>query len=278
MSLRLAQRPSLAVPGRGVPASRIGGMDAPTHGIRPELEYLAVDIDSVSQHPRNPRNGDTDAIEESLRLNGQFRPLVVHKQTGNILAGNHTWHAAKALGWDRIAVTYVDADEEDEAVKILLADNRIGQLGRMDDGLLVDLLEELNERDGLDGTGYDADSLDDLLATLERVAVTPFQTGETSYNATERDVERMIKSHGGPDSATLESRGIRDIILALPHADADELGMLIARLREVFGNLSQGSVLLRAARCAVAVVDGGTGHKSGCDCSWCVIAREAGAA
>jgi hypothetical protein len=62
-------------------------------------------------------------------------------------------------GYDQAFVHFVDVDEL-EARKILLADNRYPQLARMDDGLLVSLLQSLPD---LEGTGYDDKALQELL-------------------------------------------------------------------------------------------------------------------
>ena len=90
--------------------------------IHSDLQKLTVPIGKITPHPQNPRNGDIDAIAISLRNNGQYRPIVVNKRNNQILAGNHTYHAAMQLGWDSIAITYVDVDD-DTAIKIMLVDN-----------------------------------------------------------------------------------------------------------------------------------------------------------
>lgn len=131
--------------------------------IDPEIAHLAIPIDSVRPHPRNPNNGDTEAITESLRINHQFRPIVVNRRTREILAGNHTWAAALELGWGQIAATFVDADDE-QAVRIMIADNRSARLARPDDAAIAELLVELPF---LAGTGYDDAALADLLAALD---------------------------------------------------------------------------------------------------------------
>lgn len=136
------------------------------HNVRKELEKLAQDIDSVKPHPRNVRQGDIGTISRSLEANGQYRPIVVHKPTNHILAGNHTWKAAKALGWTKIAVTYVDCNEED-AIRILLADNKANDLATYDDQALLELLKHMIVNDTLDGTLYEPSDLDDLIALLE---------------------------------------------------------------------------------------------------------------
>lgn len=116
-------------------------------------------IGDLRPHPRNARNGDTDVIADSLTVNGQYKPIVLAAD-GTILAGNHTYMAAMELGWDTIATVRLDvAPESPEALRIMLADNRTADLGRYDDGLLLDLLRDL---DRIDGTGYTADDLDHL--------------------------------------------------------------------------------------------------------------------
>lgn len=142
-------------------------MDAVTR-IPETLEALAVEIDSIRPFEGNPRRGDVDAVAESLRVNGQYRPIVVNRRTGEILAGNHTWQAAKQLGWDRIAATFVDVDDE-QAARIVLVDNRTNDLAGYDEEALRLILGTLDE---LDGTGYDAGFVADLLGVGEPVALT----------------------------------------------------------------------------------------------------------
>jgi hypothetical protein len=131
--------------------------------IREELNDHAIAIGSVKNHPRNVRQGDIGAISQSLKDNGQYRPIVVQRSTGYVLAGNHTLKAAKALGWKEIAATFIECDD-DRALRILLADNRTNDLATYDDNALADLLKELaTSAQGFTGSGYDGDDLDTLL-------------------------------------------------------------------------------------------------------------------
>ena len=125
------------------------------------LDNLTVPIGDVRPRRGNPRQGNVDLIAESLERNGQYRPIVVNKPTGEVLAGNHTLAAAVHLGWTHIAVTFVDVDE-DQAARIVLADNRTADVGTYDDDLLLAMLRGL---DGdLEGTGYHDDDLEALEA------------------------------------------------------------------------------------------------------------------
>jgi hypothetical protein len=144
-----------------------------TNNIRTELKTLAKPIGDFRTHERNVRQGDIGAICTSLEAHGQYRPIVVHKETNRILAGNHTFLAAQSLGWDKIAVTFVDCDEE-QALRILIADNRSNDLALYDDYALSEVLKELAlSQEGLSGTLYDGDDLDNLLRVLESLSANP---------------------------------------------------------------------------------------------------------
>jgi len=133
------------------------------------LKPLLVDIRSLKPYQRNPRNGDLEAIEESLKINGQYRPIVVRKPQMEILAGNHTYMAALALEWTHIAVTFVECTDE-QAARIVLVDNRTNDLAKYDDGLLVALLTDLKVDAGtLSGSGYSQRDYDKLLARTNHV-------------------------------------------------------------------------------------------------------------
>lgn len=137
--------------------------------IDPELQHLAVGIDKVEPYDANPRVGDVGAIATSLEANGQYRPIVVNKRDGRILAGNHTWKAARKLGWEDIAVTYVDVDEE-TARRIVLVDNRSNDVASYDEHALVDLLQAVVDEEGIEGlvgTGFMERDLDALLDGLD---------------------------------------------------------------------------------------------------------------
>jgi len=128
--------------------------------------YEEVPIDSVQPHPENPRQGDLGSILGSVESNGFYGAVVVQKSTGRILAGNHRWLAAKHAGLTTIPVTFVDVGDV-QARRILLADNRTSDLGTYDETQLVSLLKELAaSAEGLAGTGYDGDDLDDLIHKL----------------------------------------------------------------------------------------------------------------
>lgn len=118
-------------------------------------EYQQIAVGELQTFERNPRRGDVRAIAESLTKHGQYRPIVVNAGTltgrrNEVLAGNHTLLAARSLTWASIDCAVVDVDE-DTARSIVLADNRLADLGEYDSAELHALLSSL---DSLGGTGY----------------------------------------------------------------------------------------------------------------------------
>lgn len=142
--------------------------DDPTHpwGAERQRYEAAVPIEAIHPHPENVNEGDVGAISHSMAANGWYGAVLVQESTGRIIAGKHRWLSAGANGLDTIPVLWIDVDD-DRARRIMLADNRTARLGRDDPQALAELLEELAAQDeGLAGTGFDGDDLDQLLEDL----------------------------------------------------------------------------------------------------------------
>lgn len=200
--------------------------------IRPEISHLNQPLENFTTHPRNVRQGDVGAITQSLKAHGQYRPIVVQQSTGHILAGNHTYLAARALGWKEIAATFVDCDDE-QALKILLVDNRANDLAMYDDRALADVLKELSATVGLDGSLFTGDDLDDLLFRLEGTL------GE-AYAA--RSLAEMKDEYEAADTRTL--------LFPFSVADYSELSNQLKALREEYGEDTNSAVLKRIINAA----------------------------
>lgn len=130
-------------------------------------QVASVALNTLESYPTNPRRGDVEAIAQSLKAHGQYRPIVVQYGTNFILAGNHTYKAAKKLGWKKIKITYVEVDEE-SARKIVLADNRLTDLATYNEPLLKSLLTTLPELDGTGFTQAEVEILDRLMTGKDK--------------------------------------------------------------------------------------------------------------
>ncbi|MBW3092659.1 DNA modification methylase [Bifidobacterium sp. 82T10] len=134
-----------------------------------ELQTESFPIDALTPYHRNPRRGNVTKIAESLKARGQYKPIVVNKgsKTGipnEILAGNHTWQAAKSLGWTTIQAVTVDLDA-DQAAQIVVADNRLADLGGYDAAALAEVLSGIEAPTV--GTGYEADDIAEIIAAAK---------------------------------------------------------------------------------------------------------------
>lgn len=139
-----------------------------------------VPLEDLTQFPGNARRGNVETILESLRANGQYKPLTVRRrgETLTILAGNHTYLALLRheesgredcrdweLANDRPCQLCIDVDADDPtalahliecddatATRINLVDNKAADEGDYDDEALAALLASLDDDFG--GTGY----------------------------------------------------------------------------------------------------------------------------
>lgn len=153
-----------------------------------------VGVDTLQEHPNNPRDGDVGAIVTSLQRNGMYRPLVVQRSTNFVLAGNHTLRAARLVMMPQVAVVFADVDDA-TAARILLVDNRASDLASYRDEELAALLHDLATNNDLLGTGYSPDDVDDLLAVLNRDTK---DRNPTTANSGEVDMSNVDLAHRCP--------------------------------------------------------------------------------
>lgn len=123
-----------------------------------------VPVDSLSLYPGNPRRHDLPMIAESLRENGQYRPLICQQSTRYVLAGNGTLEAAVSIGWPEIDAVFLGIDDI-RAKKIVLVDNRANDAASYSSDDLAALLSSVGVSE-LTGTGYTSDDLARLCADL----------------------------------------------------------------------------------------------------------------
>lgn len=162
-----------------------------------------VPIGTLKHHPKNPRKGDVKSITESIEHNGFYGVVVAQKSTGYVLAGNHRMMAAKAAGLDSLPVAYVDVDDA-TALKILLADNRTNDLATYDNKELAELLADVSNTIGLDGTGFDEAFLDGLIGELAQE--TRQEIGQDETNMLEESYQILITCSSESEQGELLSR------------------------------------------------------------------------
>lgn len=122
-------------------------------------------------HPleKNVRRHSPKQISEYVRSLDKFeqlRPLVVD-ENGTIWIGNGMFEAMKALGWEYAECEVRSGMSEKDKKKMMLADNRIYELGMTDTDIFDEIIKSL---DGdTDVPGWDADLLETLNASVQQV-------------------------------------------------------------------------------------------------------------
>lgn len=205
------------------------------------LTPLLVDADLVSEHPDNPRQGRVEDIAASIAANGLYKPLVVQKSTGHILSGNHTYRALTEAGAELVPVIYVDVND-DQAKRILLADNRTSELGTFDEVMLAELLTEMSEGGDLLGTGYTEEDLADLMVSMEPEPVKPQHT-DSGKEAADYNADGLDITVGFADERKVASR--RMMVMDLPVNRYLWLIDNLTALAEQMNLLTNSDVVLR---------------------------------
>jgi hypothetical protein len=133
------------------------------------LQYLRTErteLDELTEYPGNARVHDDKSLDESVRLNGQYRSIVARELDDGklqILAGHGTANALRRKGNTHARVEVIRADDR-EARRIVLADNGTSRNAGYDDALLLDLLDAASRDGGLGGSGWDSDAYNVLLS------------------------------------------------------------------------------------------------------------------
>lgn len=127
------------------------------------MKVIKKKLSELRRPKKNVRNHSIKQIEEfkrSVQMFGQIRPIVIDEDNV-ILAGNGLFMALEALGRTE-ADCYVAAGlTEAGKKKLMLADNRIFNLGVDDLQAFEEIILELNH--DFDIPGYDADLLETLV-------------------------------------------------------------------------------------------------------------------
>lgn len=137
------------------------------------MQAETVDIFTLHQDPANARrhpDRNLDAIKASLARFGQQKPIVVDAD-GIVRAGNGTLEAAKALGWQEIAIVRTPL-KGSEATAYAIADNRTGELAEWDETALAETLRALDsEQFDVASLGFNEEDMPDMEAEIETARV-----------------------------------------------------------------------------------------------------------
>lgn len=128
-------------------------------GIRVECSHdRLVSISELVPNPRNPNRHPQKQIEvlaKIIQAQGWRAPITVSERSGFVVRGHGRLEAARLLGLEECPVDFQKYKNEAEEWADLVADNRIAELAEIDDGLLVELMKEIEAAEvEFDLTGF----------------------------------------------------------------------------------------------------------------------------
>ena len=116
-------------------------------------------VAQIKPCPYNPRRNDhaVAAVAAAIREFGFRQPLVLDED-GVIVVGSTRYKAALQLGLEEVPVHVATGLSPEQIRAYRIADNKLGELAKWDDTLLVQELMALQKMDfDLDVVGFSAD-------------------------------------------------------------------------------------------------------------------------
>ena len=155
------------------------------------MKVVVKKLADLKRPPKNTRMHTDKQLAEfrrSVEMFGQIRPIVVD-ENNVMLAGNGLYETLLSLGKTEADCYVVTGLTENEKKKLMLADNRIFDLGVDDMSVFDAFIAELG--DDLDVPGYDDDLLRSLVADAGEV-----EEMMAGYGTVDEERREQIRSAG----------------------------------------------------------------------------------
>ena len=119
-----------------------------------------VQLQELVPYEKNPRKHGKgiDELVKSITENGFTNPIQID-QNNRIIAGHGRFQAAKRLNLNRVPCVRLDVTDE-EYHKLLISDNKIGELSKWDNKLLQETMLILGDLKDLEIPGFSLEDID----------------------------------------------------------------------------------------------------------------------
>lgn len=130
------------------------------------MKVVTKPLSGLREIAKNVRKHTDKQLKEyvrSLQMFGQIKPIVIDEY-GEIIAGNGLYAALKSMGAETCECYVVTGLTATQKKKLMLADNRVYELGITDTDMFDEIIKEL---DGdIDVPGWDSDLLEMLTSSV----------------------------------------------------------------------------------------------------------------
>ena len=164
-----------------------------------------IKTEDIKPYAENPRNMELSLpkVKESISSFGFNQPILLDREY-IIITGHTRYAAAKELGIAELPCIIVDELTSNQIRAYRIADNKVGQDGTWDVGLLKEELKKLRiENFPVTQTGYSDAELENLEIELDKIKVTTtpelssieapnFSDAMVNINFTMKPQERLV--------------------------------------------------------------------------------------
>ena len=157
-----------------------------------------ADLRPMEKNVRRYNDKQIGEYMRSLEMFEQIRPMVVD-ETGLILIGNGMFEAMKRLGWEKGDCYVVTGLTDAQKTKLMLADNRVYELGMTDMDAFEEIIADL--AGDFDIPGWDDDLLETLSASVSEANEMVQNYGVFAPDEVQRVQERQRIAPGEPETA-----------------------------------------------------------------------------
>lgn len=190
------------------------------------MEITVKKLSELRPAARNVRRHTDKQIAEyirSLDMFGQIKPIIADEH-GEIIAGNGLYQALVQMGKETCDCYILTGLSENQKKKLMLADNRVYELGITDMDAFDEIIRELGN--DFDVPGWDEDLLSMMNAAAEDVD--DIVNGYGSYE--EADVSRLAERKGPdnvPTSAPVETQVATPQVAPQPEGNPGQVQRVI---------------------------------------------------
>lgn len=156
------------------------------------MEITVRNLSDLRLAEKNVRRHTDKQISEyirSLEMFGQIKPIIVD-ETGEIIAGNGLYQALVQMGRETCDCYVISGLTANQKRKLMLADNRVYELGVTDMDVFESIIKELNG--DVDVPGWDEDLLEMMTAVTE-------------------DIDEIVSDYGNYDEADVSKISERTV-------------------------------------------------------------------
>lgn len=170
------------------------------------MEITVKRLSDLHLAPRNVRRHTDKQIAEyvrSVEMFGQIKPVIADEK-GEIIAGNGLFMALSQMGRETCDCYILTGLSEKQKKKLMLADNRVYELGITDMDAFDEIIRELGG--DIDVPGWD----EDLLAMM---------------NAASQDVDEIVNGYGNYEESDVSKLTEQKSSLAAPAVSPTQMSV-----------------------------------------------------